>query len=190
MGQSRVLHFATHAAIDLNDSRRSRMVFTPEPGQAASQYLFWGEIAKLKLPAVELVTLAACESEQAETSERGEGVQSFSRAFLAAGAASAVSSLWRVSDQATSRLMASFYSHLASGATKAESLRQAKLEFAAAGGPTAHPYFWAAFVLTGDGNSPLSPVIRWWQMGAAGAVALLVLVGGLLWRGLYGASAL
>ncbi len=180
VGQSRVLHFATHAAIDLNDSRRSRMVFTPEPGQAASQYLFWGEIAKLKLPAVELVTLAACESEQGRNI-RGEGVQSFSRAFLAAGAASAVSSLWRVSDQATARLMASFYSHLASGATKAESLRQAKLEFVAAGGPTAHPYFWAAFVLTGDGNSPLSPVIRWWQMGAAGAVALLVL-GGLLWR--------
>lgn len=79
--------------------------------------------------------------------------------------------------------MASFYSHLAAGATKGESLRRAKLEFAAVGGPTAHPYFWAAFVLIGDGNSLLSPVIRWWHLAAAGAVALLVL-GGLLWTGI------
>ena len=107
---------------------------------------------------------------------RGEGVQNFSRAFLAAGAASAVSSLWRVSDQATSRLMASFYSHLASGATKAEALRRAKLELAA----TSHPYYWAAFLLIGDGNSPLSPVIRWWQLALPGAG--LLLAAGLIWR--------
>ena len=169
VGQARVLHFATHAAIDTNDSRRSRMLFTPEPGgDTASRYLFWGEIVNLKLSAVELVTLAACESEQGRY-VRGEGVQNFSRAFLAAGAASAVSSLWRVSDQATARLMAAFYSHLAAGATKAAALRQAKLEFARGKGPTAHPYYWAAFLLIGDGNSPLSPVIRWWQIAADGA---------------------
>ena len=176
VAQSRVLHFATHAAVDTNDSRRSRLVFTPEAGDPASRFLFWGEIAKLRLPAVELVTLAACESEQGRY-VRGEGVQNFSRAFLAAGAASAVSSLWRVSDQATSHLMASFYSHLASGATKAEALRRAKLESAAL-----HPYYWAAFLLIGDGNSPLSPVIRWWQLAAVGA-GLLLAGGWILRRG-------
>jgi len=122
-----------------------------------------------------LVTLAACESERGRF-VRGEGVESFSRAFLAAGAASAVSSLWRVSDRATARLMASFYSGLAAGETKAAALRRAKLEFSS----TAHPFYWAAFVLIGDGSSPLSPVIRWWQVIGA---AVLVAAGGLLaWR--------
>ena len=175
VAQSRVIHFATHAAIDTADSRRSRLVFTPEAGDPGSRFLFWGDIAGLRLSSVELVTLAACESEQGRY-VRGEGVQNFSRAFLAAGAASAVSSLWRVSDQATSRLMASFYSHLASGATKAEALRRAKLELAA----TSHPYYWAAFLLIGDGNSPLSPVIRWWQLALPGAG--LLLAAGLIWR--------
>lgn len=171
---SRVLHFATHAAIDMSDSRRSRMIFSAEPGNAGSAFLFESEIAKLKLSAVELVTLAACESERGREI-RGEGVQNFSRAFLGAGAASAVRSLWKVSDRATARLMAGFYSHLAGGAPKDEALRRVKLEFISAGGPAAHPYYWAAFLLTGDGASPLSPVIRWWQIGSAG-FGLMVLV--------------
>ena len=172
LGRVPVLHFATHAAIDTVDSRRSRIVFSPVADDSGSRYLFWGDIAKLRLPGVELVTLAACESEQGRY-VRGEGVESFSRAFLGAGAASSVGSLWRVSDQATAQFMALFYSHLASGATKAEALRRAKSVFRGATGEIAHPYYWAGFLLIGDGNSRLSRVVRWWQLIACASGVLL-----------------
>src|SRR3712207_7447999 len=43
---------------------------------------------------------------------RSEGVQSFSRAFLAAGARSTVTTLWRVADEPTADFMEVFYHHL------------------------------------------------------------------------------
>lgn len=171
-----ILHLATHAAVDLRDSRRSRLVFTPEGGNAASQYLYRAEIAQMDLTGVELVTLAACESEQGRH-VRGEGLEGFGRAFLAAGAASSVGSLWKVSDRATLAFMRSFYGYLAAGATKAEALRRAKLDFIASKGELSKPYYWAAFVLMGDGNSVAVRVAPWWAvMGAALALAAAVAV--------------
>lgn len=174
---SPVLHFATHAAMDVSDTRRSRILFTPSPGNPASQYLFWGDIAKLKLDGVELVTLAACETAQGRY-VRGEGVENFSRAFLGAGSAATVSSLWRVSDEATGILMRRFYEQLAAGATKASALRQAKLALASSsGGAAAHPFFWAPFLLTGDGGSPLTPTVSWTWFAIATLIALAAIAG-------------
>ena len=173
-----VLHFATHGAIDTIDSRRSRLVFTPVEGDPSSQYLFTGEIARLSLSHVELVTLAACESERGRY-VRGEGVENFGRLFLGAGAGATVSSLWRVSDQASAELMRDFYSALGRGETKAEALRQAKLAMLNAGGERAHPYFWAPYLLSGDGQTPLSPRVPWWPFLA---VAVVLPVGGFTLR--------
>ena len=64
---------------------------------------------------------------------RGEGVQSFSRAFLAAGARSTVTTLWRVADGPTAEFMTVFYHHLQLGEPRAEALRQAKLRFIRSG---------------------------------------------------------
>lgn len=165
-----VLHFATHGLVDTNDSRRSRLVFSPVQGDAASQYLFASEIAKLRFDGVELVTLAACESELGRY-VRGEGVENFSRVFLGAGAGSTLSTLWRVSDRASAELMGTFYEGLARGETKAEALRKAKVAMQSLGGQHAHPYYWAPYLLSGEGLSPLSPSFRWWQL----AVVPLVL---------------
>ena len=57
-------------------------------------------------------------------------------------------SLWKVEDEATATLMATFYRKwIGEGKSKAQSLREAKLEMAA--GPFSHPRQWAAFVLIG-----------------------------------------
>ena len=58
-----------------------------------------------------------------------------------------IASLWSVNDQATAVLMTAFYQHLRAGASKAEALRRAQAETRA---QYPHPYYWAAFVLTGD----------------------------------------
>jgi CHAT domain-containing protein len=166
-----VLHFATHATVDATDSNRSRILFTPEPGSQGSEYLFRGEAQNLKLEGVDLVTVSACDTEAGRLA-RGEGVQSFSRSFLAAGARATVTTLWRVEDRATADFMQLFYRQLGEGAAKAEALRTAKLDFIKRG---ALPRDWSAFVLNGDGDTPLTPVLPWSRvLGSAGVLAALV----------------
>jgi CHAT domain-containing protein len=80
------------------------------------------------------------------------------RAFLYAGAASLVMSLWAVEDRSTAQFMATFYRKLAEGCPKGTALRYAQLQFVQGnsleGDPAAegysHPYFWAPFFLVGD----------------------------------------
>ena len=168
-----LLHFATHATIDPIDANRSRMLFTPERGKPGSEYLFWAEAAALPLSGVDLVTLSACDTEGGKM-VRGEGVQSFSRAFLAAGARATVTTLWRVADAPTADFMRVFYSHLARGETKAAALRNAKLSFLHSGNQLAQPQYWAAFVLNGDGRAPIPAVFSWMWIAAAVALAAAI----------------
>jgi CHAT domain-containing protein len=74
-----------------------------------------------------------------------------SRAFLYAGAASLLMSLWRVEDQATARLMDCFYRTLLAGRRKPAALCQAQLALLRGeeGDHYRHPYFWAPFFLIG-----------------------------------------
>jgi hypothetical protein len=170
-----LLHFATHAATDTADSNRSRILFTPEQGARGSEYLFRAEVQALPLQGVELATISACETEGGKV-VAGEGVQSFSRAFLAAGARSTVTTLWRVDDAATADFMRLFYRYLAHGTSKAEALRAAKLEFLHSGTELAMPQYWAAFVLNGDGGSPIPPIYSWFWFGGPAVAAVMLTV--------------
>jgi CHAT domain-containing protein/tetratricopeptide (TPR) repeat protein len=170
-----VLHFSTHATADVTDPNRSRMLFTAETGKKGSEYLFRREVAALRLTPTELVTLSACDTEGGKLS-RGEGVQSFSRAFLAAGAHSTVTTLWRVADGPTADFMRTFYLHLGRGEAKAEALRRAKLSFLRSPSSLALPVFWAAFVLNGDGESSLRPVASWMLLAVPAFAVLLCFI--------------
>ncbi|MBN2567833.1 MAG: CHAT domain-containing protein, partial [Deltaproteobacteria bacterium] len=93
----------------------------------------------------DLVTLSACETALGRVST-GDDVVGFTRGFLYAGARSLISSLWQVDDRATRDLMVHFYINL-SKMSKDEALRQAQLETKE---QYPHPYYWAAFLLTGS----------------------------------------
>ena len=68
---------------------------------------------------------------------------------------SVVSSLWSAPDQATQKLMTSFYEELKDGNSKAEALRNAKLTYIQKTkvDKLRHPYFWAGFVLHGNSDA-------------------------------------
>lgn len=159
-----VLHFATHAFVDMQDPDRSYILLAPASPSQRFDYLFLKEIYGLRLTGVDLTTVSACQTEVGKL-VRGEGVESFSRAFLAAGSRSVVTSLWSVGDQVTAEVMLRFYSRLAAGAGTADALRAAKLDFLHYA-PSSHPAYWAAFVLNGDSNSRLPYVIPWTWLGA------------------------
>ena len=163
-----LLHLATHAAADTNAIERSRVFFSAPGGAGPAEYLFLREAYDLSLDGVELAVLSACDTERGP-STRAEGVQSFSRAFLAAGARSTVTTLWRVADRPTADFMAVFYHHLQAGATRDEALRRAKLRFLQSGTSLADPHYWAAFVLTGEGTYRVSRAVPWAYVIAAAA---------------------
>jgi tetratricopeptide (TPR) repeat protein len=173
-----ILHFATHAAIDTQNPDRSRILLAPAPGRPEQDYLFLGEITGLDLKGVDLVTVSACDTERGR-SIRGEGPQNFSRAFLAAGARSTLTSLWEVADQPAAQFMQQFYFALSEGRSKADALRWAKLRFLHGGADLAQPRYWAAFVLTGDGRSQVPRAIPWSVLGGF-ALTLAALIA--LWR--------
>jgi hypothetical protein len=86
---------------------------------------------------------------------KGEGVMSLARGFMYAGCPSIVMTLWEVSDKSGARLMENFYKSLKRGKSKAEALREAKLDFLkSADNLKANPYFWSTYVVIGD-SSPL-----------------------------------
>lgn len=162
-----LLHVSTHAVADIDNPERSRLLFSPETSGQPNNFLFLKELYDLDLRSVDLATLSACDTERGRLVP-GEGIQAFSRALLAAGSRSAVTTLWRVPDQPTADFMKQFYyfllkKHMA----KAEALRRAKLEFFHSNTELSQPRFWAAFVLNGSGSEPVPRFISWQVLLAA-----------------------
>jgi len=173
-----LLHVSTHAIADMDNPERSRLLFSPdEPGQP-NNFLFLKELYDLDLRGVSLATLSACDTERGRLVP-GEGIQAFSRALLAAGSQSALTTLWRVPDQPTAEFMQHFYFFLLKQhKSKAEALRLTKLEFLRSGTELSHPRFWAAFVLNGDGTEPVPWFIPWQALLSP---LLVVVAAALLW---------
>lgn len=159
-----VLHLALHGYADLTYPDRSALVFAPEIGGQNDGLLQVREIRHLDLDAG-LVTLSACDTGVGPTGQAG--VANLANAFIEAGAKTVVSTLWALDDRATARLMADFYSRLASGTEKGAALSQAQLALAIAG---VAPFFWANFEIVGDPDSSLySPDVP--NVGAVASIA-------------------
>ncbi|MBM4285607.1 MAG: CHAT domain-containing protein [Deltaproteobacteria bacterium] len=94
-----------------------------------------------------MVVLSACLTGRGRVME-GEGVVNFARAFQHAGARSVVVSLWPVASQETVEYMALFYRHVKEGKPRAEALSLARRAIKA---KYPQPFFWAAFILHGEG---------------------------------------
>lgn len=142
--QYSIIHLAAHGTFNLDDPLASALLLAPDKNH--NGLLRAADLYNLSIHA-DLVTLSACETALGKVAT-GDDVVGFTRGFLYAGANSLVSSLWQVDDQATRDLMVSFYSNLKE-MNKDEALRQAQINVKKR---YPHPYFWAAFVLTGSGE--------------------------------------
>lgn len=160
IGRSTLLHFATHGIVQNEERLASYLALRPggtgggEPGDGR---LTADETYDLRLDA-DLIVLSGCRTAVGPIS--GEGVIGFTRAFLAAGAASVVATTWDVADQTSFEVMTSFYEAWAAGAGKSAALRSAQLAVLRAlragkvrvGGVALpeSPRFWAGYVLVGQ----------------------------------------
>ena len=160
-----LLHFATHATVFDADPLASRLLLSPAAAgsvvtnAADDGALTAGEIAGLRLRA-DLVTLSACDTGLGGAT--GEGIGGLARAFMHAGAATLVVSLWRVADITGREQMVRFYRAYASdGLGPARALRRAQIDTIQAlrrgavrgvsGRPLPEsPAFWAPFIVLGE----------------------------------------
>jgi CHAT domain-containing protein/uncharacterized protein HemY len=148
-----LIHFATH--------------FVLNPGKELDSYLLLGNGEKLNLgdiradkifdfSGVDLLTLSACETDGDRLDADGVEIESFGVIAQKRGAKTVIASLWTIFDKSTPQLMGEFYRRYQTGkgaVSKAEALRQAQIALLKAGKAapnTAHPAYWAPFIVLGE----------------------------------------
>jgi CHAT domain-containing protein len=163
LSRYRVLYMATHGLLpgELKCQGEPGLVLTP-PSQAAQSraedgLLEASEVASLTLNA-DLVVLSACNTATGGSRFGGEALSGLSEAFFHAGARNMLISHWQVPSAATAELMSSLFANLGPAMTtdSADALRAAQLGMINKPA-TAHPFFWAAFVVMGDGAASAAP---------------------------------
>ena len=138
------LHIASHGEFNADNAINSRLLLSKTGLEDGS--LTVNELYGVRLDA-DLVTLSACETGLGKVLN-GDDLVGLTRGFLYAGSSNVVASLWQVDDLATTELMKRFYTNLQDNIHKREALRQAQLDTRK---EFPHPFFWAAFFLTGEG---------------------------------------
>ncbi len=181
-GGYQIVHFATHGFFNTEYPELSGifLAMVKPDGSKINGFMALQDIYKLDLSA-QLVVVSACDTALGKDI-KGEGLMSLTRGFMYAGSRSVVTSLWKVDDRATAKLMKHFYeAMLQDGMTPAAALRSAKQKIRREKAWSA-PFFWAGFVLQGEYNERIvvgsDPLTR---SGLVLAVALVVIsVGGIL----------
>ncbi|HEY5884713.1 MAG TPA: CHAT domain-containing tetratricopeptide repeat protein, partial [Pyrinomonadaceae bacterium] len=171
-----VIHIATHGVLDNENPMYSYVMLfrgvDKADGPSASSpddvvldftedlsrdgFLEAWEIMDLELNA-RLVVLSACETARGRVGN-GEGLVGFSWALFIAGTPTTVVSQWKVPEQGTNELMYSFHENFVRSALSpppaggaASALQKASLKLMEST-EYKHPYYWAGFVVIGDGS--------------------------------------
>ena len=157
LDQYRILYFATHGLLpgELRCQTEPALVLTPPAtaagATAADGLLTASEIAGLTLDA-DLVVLSACNTASPSGAFGGEALSGLARAFFHAGARALLVTHWQVDSQATTDLMTTAFGGIVGSPRFSERLQAAQARLIARP-ETAHPFFWGAFVLIGDGRA-------------------------------------
>jgi CHAT domain-containing protein len=134
--------------------------FRFSPGTEVNSFLLLGDGTRLTLgdmrtqnyrfDDVDLLTLSACDTGLGGgRDERGREIEGFGVIAQQQGAKAVIASLWKVADSSTAQLMGDMYRRRGADTNKIEALRQAQLAMAAQP-RTAHPFYWAPFILMGN----------------------------------------
>ena len=156
LSRYRVVAFATHGLLpgELRCQAEPALALTPPatPTKGEDGLLDASEVATLKLDA-DWVVLSACNTAGPDGALGGESLSGLTRAFFYAGARALLVSHWAVASGPTVDLTTGMFGVYTRepGVGKAEALRRAQAAVRAKP-ETAHPFFWAPFVLVGDGG--------------------------------------
>jgi CHAT domain-containing protein len=153
---ARILHLATHGVVDNSSPMYSYLALARAPADQDDGVLEAWELMKLDLQA-DVVVLSACETARGRVGA-GEGVMGLTWALFVAGSPTTVVSQWSVESASTTRLMLTFHGALKGSLDRGHGLtgKARALQHAAVSllhdARYRHPFYWAGFVLVGDGT--------------------------------------
>jgi CHAT domain-containing protein/tetratricopeptide (TPR) repeat protein len=163
-----IVHLATHGKLVDGSPENSFILLNN------GEYITLRELKNWQLPNVSLVVLSACQTALGEKLGSGIEIIGFGYQLQVAQARAAIASLWEVSDDGTKRLMKLFYEQLKTAklsptaALAAAQSAMIQTQQSAHGSqeqaglpdgdrppnaelPFIHPYYWAPFILIGNG---------------------------------------
>ncbi len=137
-----LVQLSVHAESSLQNRLDNKFKFPSD--HTSSGYLYGFDCSALSLDKIDLMVLAACQSNFGQTGS--EGSFSLARSFTQAGVGAIVGTLWSVDNGTTNRLLDRMYHHLAKKRALEEALWLAKKEFVTNG--FSFPGAWAGIELT------------------------------------------
>lgn len=175
--EHKIIHIGTHAESNNISPELSRLVFAKNASNEDNS-LYTYEIYNQNLSS-NLAVLTACETGK-PTYQSGEGMISLAHAFNYAGSESILTSLWKIDEQSSTKIIELFYNNISEGLSKDKALRLAKLNYIkTADGRTKHPQYWAGLVLIGDA-SPIdlqtSSNFIFWMLGVVAIILIAVFI--------------
>jgi tetratricopeptide (TPR) repeat protein len=165
LARQAVVHLSSHGFFDSRDPLNSGLVFSDGTAKAPrnlndvplldrQNFLVTARDLMRASLSADLVTVSACSSGLQTARNAGDEMEGFTRALLAAGAATSLVAMWNVDQASSHGLLANFYAQLASAgdvSAKWRALRAAQLAYIKSDDENLrHPYHWAPFVLIGD----------------------------------------
>lgn len=145
--QGGIIHLAAHHRVDANPSG-IRLTLAPDTRSNGSVGI--QELSRIESTKLKLVVLSACET-LGSLDPISSGTTKIAELFTMIGAQSVIGGLWKISDEAASEAMSTFYRELSQGKRRAESLRLAMQKMIQSK-RYAHPFYWACFALYGNPN--------------------------------------
>ncbi len=158
---ARYVHIASHGLYDWTDAQASTVAL------ADGDQLSLADITpSLRLGVTRLVVLSACETGVTDVREVPDEYIGFPTAFLGAGAAGVLSSLWAVADISTALLLGRFYHHhIVDGRSPAAALRAAQrwLRTSTAGELGLAEYWERIYEASGQGDTGALRMFRYYR---------------------------
>jgi CHAT domain-containing protein len=146
----KVVYFATHGILPPPNGCVDPALVTSLGDGASDGLLDVNKIQDLRLDA-DLVVLSACDTGRNSGGD-SDAVGGLVQTFVQAGARNLLVSNWSVDTVATERLMIDMFK--ATGKSQSEALSDAQRALIA--NPRySHPFYWASFVVVGDGARPM-----------------------------------
>ena len=147
----KIVAFATHGLIpgDFPKLNQPALALSVNNENVANPLLTMDDIMKLKLNA-DLVVLSACNTASAD-GKADEAFSGLARGFFYAGTRAILATEWPVETNSAKKLMETLFGNHARDPKRsiAESLQKAQLSFLNT--EYAHPFYWAPYILIGDG---------------------------------------
>ena len=168
LNQYNIIHFATHAHLVAGSPEDSFVLLNN------NEYVTLRQVKDWKLPNVGLAVFSACQTALGGKLSSGIEIIGFGYQLQQAQARASIATLWEISDGGTQALMGKFYERMKLTSSSAEALQQAQIDLIRSNGKSTdekragvritwqgikpevesqlnHPYYWAPFILIGNG---------------------------------------